>query len=572
MKIKFFLNGLVLPRGTTSAVVQDSLVTLKSSGLDQTPIKKDNVGKSIPLYVNPNYWYLRHFYNLHGKSNSVEWLMPELFKIYNLDECIKIIKDELPDVLCLSMFVWNYNFNLQLACKIKQLWPTMKIIMGGPELIAHKQPGFFVEHPYVDFVVYGDGEQAFTQLIDYFLGIAVDKTQWINIVENQAGKDVVYPYETLSDQLFFSTSPYISQKEFILASLKYNSANLRNYYHDENYNFMIGMEFARGCMYSCTFCDWSQNLTKKVKRGKRDFFKDVDFFYDNDLVFNETDANFGQWDEDLEIFDYALGRYDKSRNFKFVVTNTPKLKKSATEHIVKKQLQYYDGDFLPTVALQDTDDRVLKNIDRPSFSLEEQFELINNIKKDVPREKFANLAIQLIIGLPGQQLDTCVNGVVEIISNTGVSKFTVGLWELLSNSPANDKFYQSVHKLKFEKVFSVNKIIDNCDLDTFYKDAANNGQTNPLYTCSESVIIKNSHLDWWDILTLHHFYGLVSSTPYLLFENKTRDQIEKIVNRLFKISVAKIQGQKILHEPLINQYNVRLLNFYDSNNRRIWKI
>lgn len=549
MKIKFFLNGLVVKR----------------KSLGTTAEKKTNK----TLSVNPNYWYLRHFYNLHGKNDCIEWLMPELFRIHSVEESLNIIDKERPDVLCFSIFVWNYDFSMLVAKKAKKLWPDMKIVVGGPELAAHKEPGFFREHPYIDFVVYGDGERPFTQLLDYFSGLSFDKSSWVNIVESLAGDEVVYPYERLVDDDFFSTSPYVSQNEFIIECLNYNKAKLKNYYNNSNINFIIGVEFARGCMYACTFCDWSQNLSKKVKRGKRDFFKDIDFFYENDLLLTETDANFGQWDEDIEIFNYALSKYDPARNFKFIVTNTPKLKKSATEYIIKKQLQCYD-DVHPTIALQDADEQVLKNIDRPALSLADQIKLINNIKDDVPKEKFVkNLGVQLIIGLPGQELDSTVKNIVEIISGTGVTSFVTGPWELLANSPANDRLYQSIHKLKFDKVFRIQHNMSNCQLDELYQRAATLGASDPLFNCSKSMIIKSGNLDWWDLMTMKHLYGLINKTPYKVFDNKNKEQIANIVNRLFNVSVSSINEQKKLHQPLIEKYNVRLYNHYDPNNQSI---
>ena len=80
-------------------------------------------------------------------------------------------------------------------------------------------------------------------------------------------------------------------------------------------------------MYSCTFCDWSQNLTKKVKRRTNDWKADIDLFHRLKVPIRETDANFGQWPDDIKAFDYAISLYTPTRTFSFVPINTPKLKK-----------------------------------------------------------------------------------------------------------------------------------------------------------------------------------------------------------------------------------------------------
>ncbi len=79
MKIKFFQNGLITARATLTRVEH-----LKSSDQSSENPKVDS-RSPISLYVNPSFWYLRHFYNLHGKNKQIEWLMPEFFKIYDLE-------------------------------------------------------------------------------------------------------------------------------------------------------------------------------------------------------------------------------------------------------------------------------------------------------------------------------------------------------------------------------------------------------------------------------------------------------------------------------------------------------
>ena len=190
-------------------------------------------------------------------------------------------------------------------------------------------------------------------------------------------------------------------------------------------------------MYSCTFCDWSQNLTKKVIRAKRNFFKDIDFFHKHDIAITDADANFGQYKEDIEIFDYALSKYDPSKNFMFAVKNLPKLKKSASEHIMKLQLERFP--ITQAIAMQDMDDEVLKNIDRPSISLTEHFNLINRIKEGISVEAVKKLEVQLMIGLPGQNLANSTNNIIEMIHNTGITRpghYKLGRPEVMKLSKA----------------------------------------------------------------------------------------------------------------------------------------
>ena len=51
-------------------------------------------------------------------------------------------------VVALSTYVWNREYNYQLAKRIKQLNPACVIVAGGPEP-AITDPDFFRDHPYI---------------------------------------------------------------------------------------------------------------------------------------------------------------------------------------------------------------------------------------------------------------------------------------------------------------------------------------------------------------------------------------------------------------------------------------
>lgn len=515
--------------------------------------------------INPSYLYLKHFYSIHGKSSTIEWLMPEFFKIYDINEALQIIKNDAPDVLALSMFVWNYDFHIKIAQSAKKMFPNIKIVLGGPELSVHKKTGFFKDHNYIDYVVYGDGERAFTQLIDFFAGIDTDKTKWVNIVENVNATEVLYPYERLTDNDFFTTSPYVEQKQFLINCLEYNKQQNAKY-NGTIYRPIITIEFARGCMYSCTFCDWSQNLTKKVKRGKRDFFKDIDLFCELDIRAIESDANFGQWDEDLRILDYAISKYDPNKYFRFSISSTPKLKMSATEYIIQKQAQHYS--MKQRIAIQDINDDVLKNIDRPAYSKEEYFNMINRIKSSVSNKKFDQVSIQFIVGLPGQTFNRVKESITEVLCKTELSKYNPSIWILLENSPANDLFYQKTHKLQFNKTHMVHTECVGNDLEFLYQRAA--GDDFKLFYTS-NLVTNSGSMDYWEIQKSRKLYQEVTAIPSTVFKNKSPSQIKNLIERIAAIVTKTIDQQKILHQPLMEKYNVRLSAYYDVSRKKLYR-
>src|SRR5262249_20031751 len=69
-----------------------------------------------------------------------------------------------PAVLGLSCYVWNFRKHMKIACLCKQRYPDTLVVAGGPH-IPERVGDFFVEHPYVDIVVHGEGEIAFQRLL-----------------------------------------------------------------------------------------------------------------------------------------------------------------------------------------------------------------------------------------------------------------------------------------------------------------------------------------------------------------------------------------------------------------------
>ena len=55
-----------------------------------------------------------------------------LFLREPLDAALQKIHD--PDVLALSCYLWNWNYNMALMRKVRQLYPSCVIILGGPEV------------------------------------------------------------------------------------------------------------------------------------------------------------------------------------------------------------------------------------------------------------------------------------------------------------------------------------------------------------------------------------------------------------------------------------------------------
>ena len=530
MKIKFFANCPVT--------------------LDQYPI-------------NPAFFYIKHYYDLHGLNPKVEWLPADLFILDELETVLQKIEKDKPDVVAFSIFLWNETFQNKLAQEIKKRWSNIITVAGGPQLIAHKDLDFFNRHPYFDYVVYGDGELAFQQIIDFKSGHIKNKERFVNIVE----PGIIYTFEQLVDEEYFSSSPILNQQEFIIKHI--TDLEIRNVSRSK---MMFGIEFARGCMYNCTFCDWGQNLTKKVKRRRINWQAEIDFFYNQDLAIRETDANFGQWDEDIEVFRYALSLYRPDRNFRFAPENTPKIKKKHTFEILKTNAEVYKTKI--KISLQDIDESVLNKIERPSLSWENHKRMIDDIRNAISPNLHKNFLAELMVGVPGQSYDSLTDSIKTIITEARIDNFYMNHWLLLPNSPGADLFYQKLHKLKWVRGYSVNKISQIGDIESL-EDAYKKISLNPglLQTTRESTFIYSTeHMKFDEMIAIHM---IQTSLIKLMDKVGSLDRVKsfsQVYDIIKKRSLESARKQLIEIQPLVDKYGFVIFGSYLPKQKMIsWR-
>ncbi len=85
-----------------------------------------------------------------------------------LDRIMKNLGEE-TKVAGFSVHIWNKNFVFQLAALLKKLRPDVKVVLGGPE-VSFEPEKIFAELPGADYIVQGEGEEVFEQLLLYLGG------------------------------------------------------------------------------------------------------------------------------------------------------------------------------------------------------------------------------------------------------------------------------------------------------------------------------------------------------------------------------------------------------------------
>ena len=205
-----------------------------------------------------------------------------------------------PAVVGLSSYVWNVSYNEALASAIKNRYPKCKIIIGGAET-PNKSKNFFVNKPYIDYLVHQEGELSFTGLLQSFIGLRDEETV-PGISINRAGKTLMTgPSQRVID-LSNVPSPYTMGLFDKLPEM----------YPGKIWNAII--ETNRGCPFMCTFCDWGGVTFSKVKKFNLERIQEeLDWMGQNKIeIVTNTDANFGIFkDRDMQITNMLIDTKQK---------------------------------------------------------------------------------------------------------------------------------------------------------------------------------------------------------------------------------------------------------------------
>ena len=461
-------------------------------------------GSDKMMRINPNFYHLKSYYEFKGNHfKKVNWLPRILDPWISVNEIVDQVAQENINVLCLSFFSWNHDKTMMVAKIVKRKFPHIKIIAGGPNLWAHKDENFFIEHSFIDYVVYGDGEEAFSEIIDSIVeNRQLKDDQAVNIVT----KEKKYPFRVFKDLNYQNTSAILSCKKDIKEDVEY--------FYKKELEVVIHWERARGCPYKCSFCDWSSGLHHKVTRSKSDWKSEIDFLFSLNMSITPSDANWGIFKEDIEITQYAAERGN------FYILNLAKLQKDRAFEMSRIIFRENEKKSNPNqwlkLSFQDLDEDVLNAIERPEIPWIEHKSYILDFVEEFPK---AVIIGEIILGLPNQKRQNLINQFYEF-EKVSIQLVFAHLWEVLPNSPAYDEEYQRKYQIEFKKFTSVIQTFNSIeDIHTSEKNG-DAGWTNSTF------VIKNNFMDFEDIIftkLVARMYGAFKikdkTFPFSIIEN-----------------------------------------------------
>ena len=189
------------------------------------------------------------------------------FTINNqLEDILKNIYLEKPDVIGISCYIWNINYVKELLPELNKVLPGVKIWLGGPE-VSYNTEEYAGRYENVAGVIKGEGEAAFKELMDcYMEGREKDISSIPGITTVSDGKIIDNPC-TLVYDMSDSVMPYYAA----------------GYKEDDYKNKIIYYESSRGCPFSCSYC--LSSVDKHLRfRNTELVLTDLKVFLDNKVA------------------------------------------------------------------------------------------------------------------------------------------------------------------------------------------------------------------------------------------------------------------------------------------------
>jgi len=174
---------------------------------------------------------------------------------FTINDQVVRMADELiglnPRVVGLSCYIWNSELILKVGERFKLACPQALVILGGPQVIDCDRE-WMEEHPWVDFVLVGEGEEAFRNWCYHYAKGDTNYEKVPGLWWRTSQGDII--------------SNYVNKERGVLGLAYADNEDLANrlaYY-----------ETSRGCAYRCSYC--LSSLDKRVhNRDLEIVFKDL---------------------------------------------------------------------------------------------------------------------------------------------------------------------------------------------------------------------------------------------------------------------------------------------------------
>ncbi|HEY3442718.1 MAG TPA: radical SAM protein [Paludibaculum sp.] len=326
----------------------------------------------------------------------------------------KALQEDAPDVLMLSNYMWCEALSLQFATLFKRLKPNGLVVMGGPNIPIEeeRQKQYLSQHSQVDLYVLGEGDFLAAEVVRHYLDAGKDLKRF----RERAIPSCAYrrPDGSIHHEKMWERHNEIDEIP---------SAWLTGI-QDEFFDGRLAplMETNRGCPFTCTFCVQGTRWYTKVHNFTAERVKEEIRYVASKIhelspqmgTLRIADSNYGMFERDIDLSE-ELGRMQKQYKWPLYIDATTG--KNRPDRIIRS-VEKVSGALVLYQAVQSLDETVLKNVKRQTIKLEAYEQLQVHMRGRGLRSNS-----DLILGLPGETLESHMNGIRKLL-DAGVSQVT----------------------------------------------------------------------------------------------------------------------------------------------------
>lgn len=321
----------------------------------------------------------------------------------NRDLIISEIHKMKLDLIGFSTYIWNLDEILKISQALKLINPSLEILLGGPE-VSYDGVDIMEKHPYIDYIIYGEGEESFRDLIKSKI-IGEDHKKNLGLIYRENNEIIQNKAQTLIKDLNMIPTPYIDGENLFK-------------------NRIVYYESSRGCPFSCEFCLSSTIRGVRyfdLERVKKDLSLLIDWqvqqvkFVDRTFNANKKYA--------MEIMKFIISKKPKNMNFHFEVT----------AHLIDDEMLDFlskveEGLIQFEIGVQSTNEETIEAIGRTT-----DFEKLKRVVKKLSSFKNIHQHLDLIAGLPFEDIKSFEKSFNEVYE-LHPEKLQLGFLKLLKGS------------------------------------------------------------------------------------------------------------------------------------------
>ena len=341
-----------------------------------------------------------------------------------------------PDVLALSSYIWNHEWNKALARAVKQRWPSCVTLVGGVQ-VPDESPAALQECEAFDFAIYGEGEGAFAD----FLRTRRDVYPYCSSVLWQPRVGSLIWRDPFSG---IHLNPRHTETMIESIPSPYLDGLFDDIAQQPDLSFQALQETNRGCPYACSFCAWGAASLSKLRQFSEGRILDeyewmakhkIEFLYN-------CDANYGILKRDIDLTEALVAVRRKTgypQKFRAAFA------KNSNDVVFDISKKLHDAGMLKatTIALQSMKDDTLVSIQRKNIKYDKLAELSRQYE-DAGIATYA----ELIVGLPGETFDSFVTGIDHLIDAGQHDGISIYLCMLLPNTEMATPAYRQMHGIE----------------------------------------------------------------------------------------------------------------------------